>query len=186
MCYLCEIKPVYEFTNKRKLCRICFIKYFEKKFLYILRKFNMTSRGDVIYFKKSENFRDIALNYLLDNFKDKIMIPISKKGYSKIALSSSIDSISEEIIRILIKRNTKDLDSLLPVFKKGSKKEEIIRPLYLFLDKEITLYCKIKKLKFKSSETKSKFLEFLNSLEKKHPEVKRAVIQSYLDLYNLR
>ena len=48
MCKQCEIKPVYEFTNQRKLCNLCFIKYFQKKVLYTIRKFGMIQMGDTV------------------------------------------------------------------------------------------------------------------------------------------
>ena len=47
MCKLCKTKPVYEFTNQRKLCKACFIHWFEKKFLYTIRKFNMIRFGNI-------------------------------------------------------------------------------------------------------------------------------------------
>ena len=173
MCHLCNAKPVYEFTNKRKLCRNCFIHWFEKKFLFINRKFNMIKKGDIIAIK-GEGYKKEALKYVLDNFKNKLMIKINNKG-NKIAISDTIGSESNKIIDVLINKNINKSPSLKPINNK------IIKPLYLFTDEEVLLYAKLKGLKYKPSTKKIDNLTyFLNNLEQKHPEVKRAVVNSYL------
>lgn len=193
MCKLCETKPVYEFTNKRKVCKNCFVRYFQKKFLTTIRKFNMIKRGEIIGYKKGNSFRDIVLEDLLFMFSKNGMVEIvkiqkldvrnqkseirSRKSDFKIAISSTIDSESDKIVHILIKGDSKNLKEIAPVDKK------IIKPLYLFLDAEILLYAKIKKLKFKKEkEKKDKISKFIDELEKKHPEIKRAILNSYLEL----
>jgi len=65
----------------------------------------------------------------------------------------------------------------------------VIKPLYLFLDEEVLLYAKLKKLKFKKEikgkkTKKDKISNFIDDLEVKHPEIKHAIINSYLELYN--
>ncbi|MEN7982583.1 MAG: hypothetical protein ABFQ65_03995 [Nanoarchaeota archaeon] len=214
MCKLCETKPVYEFTNKRKVCKNCFVRYFQKKFLFIIRKFEMIKKGDVVGYKKGIDFRDIVLEDLLNMFSEKGMVEIvrmpstpqmypeksfatlksvprekkdfstkdkiftkGKKKINKIAVSSTIDSEADKIVHILIEGDVKDLKEIAPVNKK------IIKPLYLFLDAEVLLYAKIKKLKFKkTNKKKDKLSLFIDELEKKHPEIKRAILNSYLEL----
>jgi hypothetical protein len=52
------------------------------------------------------------------------------------------------------------------------------------LDEEILLYAKLKKLKFEKYKVKKdKIREFEDEFEKKHPEVKRAIVNSLLELY---
>jgi len=71
---------------------------------------------------------------------------------------------------------------------RGGKKLEsavdgrVIKPLYLFLDKEVLLYAKLRGLKFGDVEEKRKdnISLFIDEMEKLHPEVKQAVIASYL------
>lgn len=186
MCKLCETKPVYEFTNKRKVCKNCFVRYFQKKFLFIIRKFEMIKKGDVVGYKKGIDFRDIVLEDLLNMFSEKGMVEIvrvwksevgSRRPYFKLAISSTIDSEADKIVHILIEGDVKDLKEIAPVNKK------IIKPLYLFLDAEVLLYAKIKKLKFKkTNKKKDKLSLFIDELEKKHPEIKRAILNSYLEL----
>lgn len=198
MCKLCKTKPVYEFTNKRKLCARCFVNYFERKILYTIRKFGMVKSGDVIGYFSSKHFRDIVLKEMLKIIADKGDVKIKelpppnlkhplaeryiKLGITKIALSSSVDLNSDEILDEIIKGNAKNLNTFLPV--KKIRRISIISPLYLFLDEEILLYAKIKKLKFKKiKEKKDKIGIFLDEFEKKHPEVKRAIVNSLLALH---
>lgn len=181
MCKLCETKPVYEFTNKRKVCKNCFARYFQKKFLYIIRKFEMIKKGEVVGYKKGAGFRDVVLEDLLDMFSEKGMVEIvqmpSKRKVSKIAISSTIDSESDKIVHILVEGDSKNLKEVSPVDKK------IIKPLYLFLDAEVLLYAKIKKLKFRKEKIKKDKLSlFVDELETKHPEIKRAILNTYLEL----
>ncbi|MFA4953643.1 MAG: hypothetical protein WC584_05450 [Candidatus Pacearchaeota archaeon] len=184
MCKQCEINPVYEFTNKRKICNACFIRWFQKKFLYTIRKFNMIQRGDIIQFKNNKYFRDAVLDDLLKIYSERGIVEIVKitetKG-DKIAISSTTDSEADEIIHILIKGDVSKLRQGPVEYIGGNI---IIKPLYLFLDKEVLLYAKLKKLKFKRFKDKrDKLSLFIDDLEKKHPEVKQSVIGSYGGLF---
>ena len=78
MCKQCNANPVYEFTNQRKLCKNCFIEYFEKKALYTIRKFGMIKNGDVIGYKENNDFRNIVLLEILKLLKNKADIEIIK------------------------------------------------------------------------------------------------------------
>jgi hypothetical protein len=178
MCNLCLIKPVYEFTNKRKLCSRCFINWFQKKFLYTIRTFEMIQKEDIVGYENKGDFRGVVLEELLKIFAEKSMIEIVKlpnKKITKKASSSTKDLESEKIIEILIKKDAKELNDLAPV------KGDVIKPLYLFLDKEVLLYAELKKLKFKEVEKEKDSI--ISELEKKHPEIKHAIVQSYLELF---
>ncbi len=119
------------------------------------------------------------------------------KNKIKLALNSSIDSESQEFLNNLVYGQSDKLKNFLPVF------EYQIKPLYLFLDEEILLYGKLnhyfsnnnnnckekneypKNIDLKESNLKMKSInQFLNKLEKSHPEVKRAVINSLLKIEN--
>jgi hypothetical protein len=181
MCQLCETKSVYEFTNKRKLCSRCFVNYFQKKFLYILRKFGLIKSGDIIGYKKENTLNGVVLESLLQLASQKYgfaLVSVPNKKANKIASNSSIDSESEDIVNIIINKNSIELENYLPIEK------NIIKPLYLFLDEEILIYAKLKKLNFKIvKERKNKIKEFLDKSKEKHPEIKRAVVNSLLKLY---
>ncbi len=182
MCNFCETQPVYEFTNQRKLCKTCFVRYVEKKFFYIIRRFEMVSKNDIITYENKGNFRDAVLEVLLKMFGERAPVKIvkfnSKIKFDRKVVSSTIDVFAEKMIYDLFKKNVKNFEELKPVEKK------IIKPLYLFLDEEILLYAKLKKLKFKNQkEQKNEISLFVDDLEKKHPEIKRAIVNSYLELF---
>jgi len=179
MCRQCGTNPVYEFTNKRKLCRRCFVAYFQKKVFYTIRKFNMAHSGHVIFYKKGNDFRDVVLEDVLKMFSEKANAKLAKsaKKADKVAVSSTLDSEAYEITNELMKENFK--------MKFEPVENKIIKPLYLFLDEEVLLYAKIKKLKFKNEkEKKNKIGNFIDELEIKHPEIKRAIVNGMLGLCN--
>jgi hypothetical protein len=186
MCNQCEKNPVYEFTNKRKLCKNCFINYFNKKILYTIRKFGMlkdrNSKEYTIGYKEKKDFRSVVLKEVLTILSKKLMItPLklpSKIKPRKIAIETTIDLEARKIIEELINGKAKN-------FKRPMTEKKIIKPLYLFLDEEVLLYAKLKKLKYnKIKKPNHKIEKFLNELQTKHPEVKRAILNSYLELYN--
>jgi tRNA(Ile)-lysidine synthase TilS/MesJ len=143
----------------------------------------MISRGDVISYRGGDNFRDVVLEEILKNLENKLIIKIVKtsgteKRFTKFALTTTIDSTACEIVRKLIKEKIKNLKGLAPVNKNS------IKILYLFLDKEVLLYAKLKKLKYNKINPKEDSINlFIDELEKKHPEVKRAIVNNYLSFY---
>ena len=180
MCKNCQLKPVYEFTNKRKLCSDCFVKYFQKKVLYTIRKFQLIQPNEVVGYSAKNNFNDKVLECALKMFAGKAPIELvilpTKKKIDKIAISSTIDLEAEHIVNTFVKENVKKLN-VEPIEGK------VIKPLYLFLDEEVLLYAKIKKLNFKQSEKKkNEISKFINELEMKHPEIKRAIVNGYLGI----
>ncbi len=177
-----NIKYVYEFTNKRKLTKSEFLKWFQKKFLYTVRKFSMIKKGDVIGYRDKKDFRSVVLKDLLKMFVKKAPVEIvnisrSKKDITKRAVTSTSDTETRKIIRELINGSAK-------IKKAGPVIDNKIKPLYLFLDKEVKLYARLKRLKCgKQNLKKDKLYGFIEDLEKKHPELKHSVVQSYLKLF---
>jgi hypothetical protein len=143
----------------------------------------MMKNNDSIGYENKGDFRSVVLEDLLkmyssNNFVQIVKLP-SKKKITKKALSSTIDSESLGIIQGFINEKKIKLKNFAPV------KNNEIKPLYLFLDEEILLYTKLKNLKFKKiQEKKDKISNFISELETKHPEIKRAVINQYLELKN--
>ena len=202
------MKHVYEFTNQRKLTKSEFLRWFQKKVWYTIRKFGMIKNGDVVVYENKGDFRGVVLKDVLKMFVGKGNVEIVKLSTSsfpptppnklaslskqltkkhkltkfnklKIARSSTLNTESDKLVHNLIKGNAKNLKEFGPVVGK------IIKPLYLFLDEEVLLYAKLKKLKFKKKvEKKDKISNFIEELEVKHPEIKHAIINSYLKLYS--
>ena len=174
------MKYVYEFTNKRKLTKREFIQWFQKKFLYILRKFNMINREDIVTYENKGDFKGIVLEHLLKLYSEKSFVEIvnRNKKYAKKALTETTDDGAKRIAEIIIKGDANELEKISPVYGKE------IRPLFLFLDKEVLLYAKLIGLKFKIIKEKiSNVSAFIDNLETKHPEIKNSIISSYLELF---
>lgn len=187
MCKLCETKPVYEFTNKRTVCKSCFIRWFNKKVLYTIRKFSLIKKDDVVGYESGKNFRQVVLEDVLRMYGERAMVelvkfknnshpPSQKKKINRIAIASTIDSESQKIVHELIKGDVKNL-------KSSPVEGKMIKPLYLFTDYEVLLYAKLRGLRFKKiKESRDKIGKFVSGLEKKHPEVKRAVVKGLLEI----
>ena len=176
------MKHVYEFTNKRKLTKREFIQWFQKKFLYTIRKFKMAGKKDIVVYENKGDFRGVVLENLLGMFSHRALIEIfrlpTKKKYTKKAITSTTDTEANKMTYTLIKGKTNKLKELAPVYGKT------IKPLFLFLDKEVLLYAKLMGLKFKKIKKKeNKISKFVDNLEKKHPEIKNSIISSYLELF---
>ena len=182
MCKICETRPVYEFSNGRKICSFCFTRWFQKKALYTIRKFSMLRKEDAIGYGKGNGFRDVVLENVLQMYSKGAIVELvrlpSKKNVNKIAIPETTDLTSNEILIQLIKGKI-NIKKFQPV--DGS----VIKPLCLFTDKEVLLYAKIKNLKFKiAAEKKDKLSVFIDGLETKHPEVKHAIVNGILELKN--
>lgn len=184
MCKQCNANPVYEFTNQRKLCKNCFTGYFEKKALYSIRKFGMIKKGNVIGYENKKDFRNVVLLEILKILEDKASVEIinlPNKRVNKTVSPSTLDLEAGEITNTLIKKNMNELKKISPV------ENRIIKPLYLFLDEEVLLYAKLKNLKFKMEKNRQNKLEnFIDFLENKHPEIKRAIVNSFLKINPVR
>jgi len=177
MCRQCETNPVYEFTNKRKVCKTCFIHWFEKKVLYTIRKFKMIQKGESLGLKRGLDFRNIVLFEILKNFSirsgNKIVSPQKK---FKMVVANTSDIESREIINEIILGKI-DLQKHSPINKK------IIKPLCLFTDKEVLLYANLKKLKYQKISLKENEIDgFISEMEKKHPELMHSILNSYLEI----
>jgi tRNA(Ile)-lysidine synthase TilS/MesJ len=146
----------------------------------------MIKREDKIFCEKHGNFRDSVLLDVMKIYCSKsgnLMIT-SKKNFNKIVCSNNLDLNSYKFINILREKKDNSLKKLSPVV--GEK----IYPLYFFLDKEILIYAELKKLKYKKEivkrssllSEKDSWINFLNDLEKKHPEIKNAIMNSYLKI----
>lgn len=171
---------IYEFTNGRKLTKREFLNWFEKKFLYTIRKFEMIKKNDIIFYKNKGNLSGVVLENLLEMFVEKAPVKIVTKGkYTKKVLNNTLDTETEKIIQTIINGKVNSLK------KSGPVEGKEIKPLYLFLDKEIKLYAKLNRLKYKkiNGEKKDNVSKFIEDMEKFHPELKHAVVQSYLELY---
>ena len=70
------MKYVYEFTNQRRLTKTEFLRWFQKKVLYIIRKYKMISSGDIIVYENKGDFRGVVLEDALKIFAEKIDVEL--------------------------------------------------------------------------------------------------------------
>ncbi len=184
MCIECSKKPVYELTNKRKFCKKCFCAYIEKKVFHTIRKFRLIEQGGKICILHSGEIASAVLYYILRKFAGERRQGIVKvtekdmKSLKRVVVSSSLDEEAEGIIRNLMYKNAKSLLNLGPI--EGKR----VKPLYFCSDREIMLYARLKKLIIgrQKENKKDKIRDFLDKMEKKHPELKNAIVNAFLEI----
>jgi tRNA(Ile)-lysidine synthase TilS/MesJ len=136
-------------------------------------------------FKSVGGFRDAVLEDVLKFFSERagvqVVNAVKNKKYNKLAVSDTIDMNADRIVHVVFDGDLSKIKKVNPV--EGTT----IKPLYLFLDEEVLLYAKIRGLKFKvvKSKKNDKIIEFVDSLNKKHPELRRAVVSGWLGMNGL-
>lgn len=192
-----KTEQVITLQNGSRLNKQQFVRYFESKVLYTIRKFDL-------------------LKGIKQRPQINELLKIKKIG-AHIISKECLDDISILILENMMKTNgTKDLKNFLPLIYQSKKK--IIRPFYLMSKEEMVLYSKIKKLKYKldsinstslqniktksinkkkdnnlkikqstkeKSTLRSELSSFLNELEKQQKNIKNSVVSSLLKIENL-
>lgn len=160
---------VITLQNGSRLNERQFIKYFEKKVFYTIRKFNL--------FEK--------LRGKCNKLDVKELFSRSRVGNTNIS-KECLDDISVSIIKEMMKKQgKKELKKLLPQYS------NVIRPFYLMSKEEMNLYARLKKIKIpenhqgKNSINHLPLLSFLNELEKNQKNVKNSIVSSLLKIENL-
>ena len=161
------MKPVYVLPNGKPLGAGDFCRYFEKKVLYTVRKFGMSREVKV---RKTVHLNSKVLLHLYSKFG------FVKSRSKVVALDDSTDDVATSIIESWFSNKPVDLSP-------SSKNR--IRPLYLMTDQEISIYASLKGISGKDKK-KSDARIMLDEMEKKHPEIKRAIVQAYLQLLEIR
>lgn len=139
---------------------------------------NYGKKGKIIYYM----LKKIATKSGISVIKAKKSV--KTKRSEKIALLDTLDDTALSVITSIMGNNPK-FSLLTPVVAKD--KTTYIKPLYFCLDKEIDLYAKVNNIQGKENKKgknylKSKAYIFINEMEKKHPEIKNAVVNSMLEI----
>ena len=165
-CPNCEKNAVWEFTNKTKLCKRCFIDYLERKLFKTIRKYGMLPESRKIELKKSEDLNTKVLESML---KAKFTVKYSNKPNFS---SKNLSDISEEIFSNILQGK----------FTGKKPKEKISYPLYFATDKEIELYAKLKNIEGKKSKRNKQIQELFQKFIEKNPDIEHNVVNAYLQI----
>ncbi|HLC55626.1 MAG TPA: TIGR00269 family protein [Candidatus Nanoarchaeia archaeon] len=120
-CKNCSIKPVYSQISGVKLCRSCFIKYFEKKVIKTIKKYNLIQNNDKIAVAVSGGKDSLSLLYLLDKYAKKY----KNQKLIAILIDEGIETYRPKTIEDA-KKLAKELDIELKIY---SFKDEFSKPL---------------------------------------------------------
>jgi uncharacterized protein (TIGR00269 family) len=126
VCKNCSLKPVIELTNNNvKLCKSCFVKYFEKKAFRTISKYELIDSKDVIGVAVSggkDSFTVLNIINLLANKKRDIKVKV-------IAIDEGIQNYRDlSLLKKYCKENNLDLNIY-------SFKKEFGMPLDIIKDK---------------------------------------------------
>jgi len=180
-----------------------FSLYFQKKVKRTIKKFEMfrlnatitvilNSRNSValLYImSKLAMERKLHLSFDIENLKNNDKkavkefckhhnIPLSKQKRGLIATAESSDEIAAIIVEEQMKKKM-NMKKVMPVIGKN------IRPLYLLTDKEIELFIHLKGLPVVEKKKYPETIKIINQLEKKHPEIKHAIVNSLIQVMDL-
>ena len=153
-----KMKPVWQFTNQRKLTKQEFIRYFEKKVKSTIRKYGMP-----INLIKSNNLKAKVINNIVKE------LPIKKGKLT----SDNLNDVSVGILYIMIYGNEKELEKLKPKNQ----------PLYFLSNKEILLYAKLVGINGELVEKKGKMKgidAFIIKLEEKNQDIRLNIVNGLL------
>jgi len=161
---------VITLQNNKELNEAQFLSYFEKKVLYTIRKFRLLDQVD-LQAKANLNVKSLL------SMKKIGPYAISQESLDDIALMTLEAFMTERDI----KKRTK---LLLPIIDTDKENRKIIRPFYFMTENEMNLYSKLKKIRLKKEKKSSLLSEWLDDFEKRHLEVKNAIVMSALRLQN--
>ena len=156
-CYLCKRKGDINLQKGRDVCNECFVKLIEKRVRKYARLNKIFSKGDKI-------FASGIAKYFVESFDMPVEF-VSKNKANKIVVSWSMDDEANEFVSAL--------------FKGGKvKKSKAVKLLKVVTDKELKIFAKIKKLKFKANKKDKDVQKFLDNVEKKHGNIKYNLLKN--------
>ena len=128
MCKMCESKPVYVTQNQRKLCRVCFLRYFEKKVLKTIRVHKLINNDDTIVCAVSGGKDSLTCLYILNKFFKKRGVEVKAlainegiKGYRSETLKDAEQFCKEYKIPLRVVHVQKEFGSTLDAYLKKTK-----------------------------------------------------------------
>lgn len=131
MCKSCEKTPVYQLYSGEKLCKSCFIKYFEHKVLKTIRTFKLIDKEDYIAIAISGGKDSLTVLHILNLIAKKhkklkliaILIDEGIKGYRENTIKDAKDFCKKNNIQLKIYSFKKEFKySLDEILKKTKQK----------------------------------------------------------------
>ena len=130
-CKFCLEKPVIKLTNsEKKLCRSCFIKYFERKAIKTINKYKLIDENDRIVVAVSGGKDSLSVLHLLDRYSKKrnnkvsltaLLIDEGIKGYRDISVRDAKKFCKNKGIKLHIVSYKEETGKSLDVMKKQNK-----------------------------------------------------------------
>ena len=129
MCKICEQKPVYVTLNHKRLCKNCFIKYFEKKVLKTIRKYSMIEKTDTIAAALSGGKDSTTCLYILSRYMknlgkkvNAVLIDEGIAGYRSKTLKDAQKFCRDHNINLKVISVKKEFGKTLDQFMKSYDK----------------------------------------------------------------
>jgi len=132
-CKNCEIKPVYKTLTNIKLCKNCFIKYFENKVFKTISKYKLLQNNKKVVVAVSGGKDSITTLYLLNKYSKKLRnveiealaVDEGIKNYREKTLDFLKKFCKENKIKLKIisfkEFTNKNLDEIVEQFKKEKR-----------------------------------------------------------------
>ena len=152
-CYLCKGRGVIKQQKGRDICRKCFCMLLEKRIRKYARLNKLFKKGDRILVKGGMD------KYFVKSILKDMPVKLVSKGGNKVVIQWSLDDEINEFVKALFEG-------------KKVKKIKGIKLLKVATDKELLMFAKIKKIKFKPNKKDKGVQMFLDAVEAKHPNIK--------------
>lgn len=131
-CNLCKVKPVYKLLNGEKLCKFCFIKYFESKVFKTIRKYNLLDFEDKPVVAVSGGKDSITALYLTQKYLKKKNLHENLKA---LAIDEGIAGYRSQTLEFL-EKFCKDLDVELHIHSYKKKYNKTLDESVSLIKKE--------------------------------------------------
>lgn len=140
MCKQCNTKPVYVLQNGKKLCKKCFIRYYERKVLRTIRKYNLIDKGDKVAIAASGGKDSTTLLYILNRLckerryckVEAIAIDEGIKSYRSVTFKDLKKFCKKEKIKLHVFTFKKEFGFTLDeALRKVWKKKIRLNPCYI-------------------------------------------------------
>jgi len=140
MCKQCKTNPVYKQESGKTLCKTHFIRYYERKVLKTIRKYNLIDKGDKVAVSASGGKDSISLLYLLNKLckerrlckLEAIAINEGIHGYRDKLLNTLKNFCKKEKIKLHVFTFKKEFGfSLDEILKKVWKKKLELNPCFI-------------------------------------------------------